>query len=452
MEPRRGEVVEGNFLDFNVLLAPSSQATGTRRISSWFLQLALLASALMVALWAQGCAKKSPLGGGARELSAFQASRAIRSGALGPSRLRWSKNLAPEVAGPYTPVEHSSVELHPQSGRLYVGTTYGKFYAFDASGALAFEAVMDAGIEAQAAVSPDGQEVYIGTDSGMVSAFRTSDGKLLWKRRVPGAVRQRPAIQGDALYVITAEESVAALSRAKGELLWVYRRELPEGFSIAAHAGLALHDDRIFTGFTDGVVVALRASDGQMVWERDTRDDSESGSEESSQRVADVDTTPLVVGDSVYVASFAQGLYALDISNGSVEWRDARMTGVVGIEALGSDVVLASAEQGIVRYALDRREVVWARPLQRGSPSPPCVVRQGGWILIGESRGSLLSLDSRNGREIGRVTLKYGFSSQPKESEGMAAVLSNGGLLMVLSTDVKRPQSQPTPYREGWSH
>ncbi|MBW2548107.1 MAG: PQQ-binding-like beta-propeller repeat protein, partial [Deltaproteobacteria bacterium] len=83
---------------------------------------------------------------------------------------------------------------------------------------------------------------------------------------------------------------------------------------------LLLEDGRLYAGFTDGAVAAINPADGRLFWEVETSVDVEIRPGNVPQFL-DVDTTPVLLQGTLYIASFTAGLYALDADSGTVEWR-----------------------------------------------------------------------------------------------------------------------------------
>lgn len=348
----------------------------------------------------------------------------------GPMRIRWTDRLTPEHEGAYLPVERAVARLDPAQNRIYVGSTAGQLYAFGATGGRIYRYDAGGAVESQPALDAERDELYFGTEQGDVHALRASDGELRWRDNVGGPIRQAPILSEDAVYVVTDSDRVAAYARDDGSPLWSYERAAPEGFSITEHAGLTLVDGKVLTGFTDGVVVALDATDGRVVWERDTA--VEVDTEDSARpRFVDVDTTPLVADDVVYVASFAGGLYALDRSSGTVLWHDSSLTGVVALASTSDYLVLSSADQGVVALGREDREVRWRHAIERGSPTAPTIA--GRQVLVGTSNGAFLALSIDSGRERGRFEAGHGFSARAAAEGGLGFVVSNGGSLFAFS-------------------
>ncbi|HJL14351.1 MAG TPA: PQQ-binding-like beta-propeller repeat protein [Sandaracinaceae bacterium LLY-WYZ-13_1] len=346
-------------------------------------------------------------------------------------QLRWRRQLTPDYEGAYVPVERSAPALDPSRDRIYVGTSAGQLLAMSSSGARIYGYEGGGGIMAQPALDVRNDELYVATEDGVVHRLRAEDGELVWRAEIGGAVSQPMILTEDALYLVTDDDSVVALDRDSGDALWRFRRDAPEGFYVSHHAGITLTDGRLLTATTSGVVVSLDPADGSLQWERDTSVELEPGPD-GTPRFADVDSTPLVMDDVVYVASYAGGMYALELASGTVRWRDEELTGIVSMEPASDRIlILSSGDLGVV--ALDRfdREILWRRQIPRGAPAEPLVARD--LVLFGETQGGFITLALQNGRELGRIETGHGFNARASVIDGRGFVLSNGGSLLAFA-------------------
>jgi outer membrane protein assembly factor BamB len=346
--------------------------------------------------------------------------------------VRWSRRLAPDFEGPYLPIERAVPALDPRNDRIYVGSSAGALWAFTGAGTQLWLYQAGGGIGSQPLVDPERDEIYVASDDGLLHAMVASTGAPRWRAEVGGAVGRPPVATADAIYLVTDADVVIAFDRATGEALWRYRRDAPEGFYVTEHAGIALSDTQLITGFTDGVVVALDPRDGSILWERDTTADLRTTSD--TIRFTDVDTTPVIDGETVYVASFAGGLYALERASGTVRWLREDLSGVVGIApAPGGLLILSSGDMGVVAVRREDGEPVWTTRVGRGAPTTPVIV--GDLIVVGESEGGLVTLSLGHGNEVGRIENGHGFAAPVEVASGLGAVVSNAGGLFVFSVN-----------------
>jgi len=347
----------------------------------------------------------------------------------GGFNVRWSKQLTDRSEARYLPLELSSAEFDGKRQRVYIGTTEGNLFAFAMNGQRLFFYEAGAQIESKAAVDGRTGEVYIPSVDGRVHAV-TVDGELKWKTKLIGTIRTQPVLSHDAVYIVAENDTVTALARDDGRILWTYDKEPVEEITIAGHAGLLLEGGRLYAGFTDGAVAAINPGDGRLFWEVETSVDIELRPGNVPQFL-DVDTTPVLLRGMLYIASFTAGLYALDAASGTVQWRDAEFQGVTGIAAAGRMLVISSARRGVSLLDLRTRKVQWEKAPERGAPTPP-IVTDKGTVIYGETQGSLLALSLSDGREIARAEGGAGFSATPSAKGSFGGAISNGGRFLCL--------------------
>ncbi len=349
--------------------------------------------------------------------------------------VRWSRSLQPAVEGidgRFLPIERAMAALDAEHDRIYVGSARGYFWAFTGTGSPVYMYQAGGAIGCQPYLDAEHDEIYFASDDGVVHALVASTGAVRWRAEIDGAVGRRPIATDDALFIATDADVVVAFTRDTGEALWRYRRDPPSGFYIAEHAGLTLEGRRLITGFTDGAVVSLDSHDGHVQWTRDTLADLPATVSTDVMRFTDVDTTPVVDNGTIYVASFAGGLYALDVNSGSVRWIRTELTGITGLAKAPDDMLIASSgDLGVVGIDRGTGDTLWRHRITRGAPTAPRVVDD--LVIIGETEGGLVSLLASNGHEVGRIENGHGFAAPVDVDQGLGAAISNAGGLFVFS-------------------
>jgi alcohol dehydrogenase (cytochrome c) len=83
-----------------------------------------------------------------------------------------------------------------------------------------------------------------------------------------------PIVNDGVMFVTTPLNQVLALDAANGDILWLYRRQIPPDYSLIhpTNRGVALYGDKVYMATLDAVVVALDAVTGDVVWERPVAD------------------------------------------------------------------------------------------------------------------------------------------------------------------------------------
>jgi alcohol dehydrogenase (cytochrome c) len=86
---------------------------------------------------------------------------------------------------------------------------------------------------------------------------------------------QAPPIVNDGImFVTTPQNQVLALDARSGDLLWRYKRELPEDLSQLhpTNRGVGLYEDKVYMATVDAHLVALDARTGKLVWDKKVED------------------------------------------------------------------------------------------------------------------------------------------------------------------------------------
>ena len=119
-----------------------------------------------------------------------------------------------------------------------------------------------------------------------------------------------------------------------------------------------LHDGIIYTGTTDGRVVAINASSQEELWSRPVVTQVAGGLACGPSTVADaLYTTPIVHGDLVYVGTYSGRVYALTVAQGAERWiypRTGSIGAIVASPVIADETIYVSSSDGTV-YALDVR-------------------------------------------------------------------------------------------------
>jgi len=79
-----------------------------------------------------------------------------------------------------------------------------------------------------------------------------------------------PIVNNGIMFVTTPQQQVIALNAKTGDVLWRYKKELPEDlFQLhPTNRGVGLYEDKVYIGTVDAHVVALDAKTGKVVWDK----------------------------------------------------------------------------------------------------------------------------------------------------------------------------------------
>ena len=201
------------------------------------------------------------------------------------------------------------------------------------------------------------------TTAGDLTAFRASDGKLVWRRELGAPLLGAPGPALDRLFLPLADNRLVAVLLATGETVWERKLAAP------ITALLALEDQLVFgTAAKDVMSVDLKRGRDRWTW----------------QLGGDMAGLPAADSRHIYFASRDNLLRAVDRKSGNLRWkadlasrpaggpltlRDLLVMPLVSSQIMGFDprtgksaaTASASGEIGITPYV--RRDVRQTMPL-----------------------------------------------------------------------------------------
>jgi outer membrane protein assembly factor BamB len=237
-----------------------------------------------------------------------------------------------------------------------------------------------------------GDLLFVGDDSGRVSALEVTSGETRWSFATGAPVRARPSLLGTTLYAHSDDGHLYALDPDTGAERW--RRSVGRGARVPPGtegsrydhyaSGVGAAGGLVYLGTSPGLVLALDPTSGEERW-RFVAGDTVSG-------------TPAVDRDRVFFGSFDGLVYALDAATGQEVWRYDTGAPVVSSPALHRGlVVVGSRSYDLLALDAATGELVWKHYYWFSWVESSVVVRDGiGYV--GSSDGQqLLAVDLATG-------------------------------------------------------
>jgi outer membrane protein assembly factor BamB len=238
--------------------------------------------------------------------------------------------------------------------RLIVSSTGGTVTALDRSdGHTIWQLRIDAKVESSPVVI--GQLAYFGATDGRLFAVNVGTGHIRWAYNTGGRINSSPSVWGRRICITTYAGSIFCLDRLTARKLWdVYiKRNFVQYESF--YASPSTDGRRLFTISRSGKVVAVRATDGQVLW---THELSSYGY-----------STPAVSRGRVFVGDFNGYLHCYDAATGNQIWQH-----YVGGRILGPAVVVgplvffSTLEKKTYAVRFSDGRLVWHTNIGKYSP------------------------------------------------------------------------------------
>jgi outer membrane protein assembly factor BamB len=211
-------------------------------------------------------------------------------------------------------------------------------YALDLSGNQRWK--VETGHALWARPTTDGKLVFQPSMDHHLYAIDIQSGKTAWETGdLGGAMVGSPTLSPNGvLYVGTFKAEVLALDASNGQMLW---SAPTKGW---VWSEILLDGDTLYFGDLDGYLFALNAADGAVRWQVQL--------DTSANRA--ISGAPVIVGDTLYVAAKNGNLYAVDVANGNVRWSKAFAGQFYSdIIQAGDNLLLAPIKMDAILLAVD---------------------------------------------------------------------------------------------------
>jgi outer membrane protein assembly factor BamB len=234
-----------------------------------------------------------------------------------------------------------------------------------------------------------GGTLYAVNNSGFAFALNARTGKKLWERRIGRLNASSPAYSRHRLYIVNLEPGhIVKLDAGTGRIIW--KRSLPG----RAESSPVVIGRTVYFGCEDGKLYAMSTGKGQVRW--------------ATQLGGPVKSAPAYYGGHLYVGDYGGHMNAVDAKSGKLLWQSGSLGPGFGgsgefysTPAVAFGRVYAGNNDGRV-YSYDIRDgtLAWTYSTGGYAYSGPAVAstkHSPPSVFIGSFDGNIYALDAKDG-------------------------------------------------------
>jgi outer membrane protein assembly factor BamB len=350
--------------------------------------------------------------------------------AITPTRtdqLAWSTQLGKTSRYDYTPIL--------EAGAIYAANAEGELAKFDVETGrqewrIKAEEVISGGVGA------GGGLVLVGTNRGNVIAYDVN-GKQVWKSQLSSEVLSAPRYSDGMVIVRSGDNHIYGLDAVDGSRKWVYERKVP-ALSLRSSAGIVVDGGAIYSGFSGGKMVAIRADNGRLLWEATVA--TPKGVNEI-ERIADITSLPVVEGPIVFAVAYQGRIAAVDRVNGKVYW-NRQISSYNGIDYENEKIYVSHTLGSLYSLNYETGRTFWRQGdlLNRRLTTP---LAMNDVIVVGDLEGYLHFINTEDGKFAARIKVddEPVMSLAAGQTSSQVIAATRGGGIYVVNVD---GQSLPT--------
>ena len=329
-----------------------------------------------------------------------------------------------------------------QGGQVYTLDSQSMVTAIDETGTILWQSELGKSSDALkdasgGGLAVGGTQLFVTTGFGTVVALDTASGAELWTQDLASYGGASPTVYDDVLYIAARDGAAWAIDISNGRIKW----QVAGPTVAASHTGgpgPAVSDKYAVFPFGTGDVLASFRKGGLRSWSSGL-----SGARLglASTQVRDLTGQPVIEGSSVYLASSAGRMAAVDLNTGLRIWT-AKQGSQGHILVAGGAVFAVSDAGNLIRLSKDDGALIWSTPLpkftEKSVKSRAKIhahygpILAGGRLILASSDGLIRQFNPADGTLITTVDLPSGAASAPIVVNGTLYVLSTKGDLLAF--------------------
>jgi outer membrane protein assembly factor BamB len=263
--------------------------------------------------------------------------------------------------------------------------------------------------------------LYATSGQGMVAAFNSADGKLLWKKNLAFPLRGSPRASADRVVITTIDNQSYGLSAKTGDILWNHRG-INETASVMNNVSATIISNDVLIPYSSGELFAVSLADGREHWSDSLMQNRQTL---ASSVFSGIGGDPLVEGSVVFITGNNGLTTALDMNQGRRLWQ-VQAGSINSPWLAGSDVFVLATDSNLLAIEKATGKVRWVtqlasfedmkskrRPITWRGP----VLTSSGLVVVSTS-GEMNFIDSATGSISSTVDIPDNIMTPPVVAGG----------------------------------
>ncbi len=283
-------------------------------------------------------------------------------------------------------------------------------------------------------------KLYVASGYRFVTQLDAATGKQAWKQNVTTPIHSAPTVAGGRVFVISTENELLTFDVATGQPGWTYQA-LVEPARILKASSPAVSGDTVVAAFASGEVVALRASNGNDLWQEAL---SRASRNNALSEIRDVAGRPVIYRGDVFAVSHSGVFTTTDLRTGQARW-SLPVIGVTSPLPVGDVVYVVSKAGQVICASRETGQVYWIRELnnqnlgkralkkERKQPtvwSTPLLASNQ--LIVASSKGVVQALDPKTGETKKTLDVKDAVLLGPIAVDGMVYIATDDANLIAI--------------------
>ncbi|MES2504118.1 MAG: PQQ-binding-like beta-propeller repeat protein [Myxococcota bacterium] len=242
--------------------------------------------------------------------------------------------------------------------------------------------------------------LLVGTNQGSVIKFDIDTWNPVWQQKLGSELTNPIVTNGNKAYVVSGVGTLHALDLETGELLWE-KRHTANTLGLSMKSNPLIAGDKLVLGSDSGKLEFLDLASGAALFSLNLGD--------TKKPYPGIVADPVAIGSNqIAVASFNQGVFALDATTGAIRWSVPHLPNITRL-ALSDKSLIAAGPRYVYAIDLASQKILWKFDFKKGSPNR--LIVKNGAVYLGSDSAALYVLNAASGRPLSNLGSGLGFAA-----------------------------------------
>lgn len=295
-------------------------------------------------------------------------------------------------------------------------------------------------------VAWSGGKLYVASGFRFVAQVDPATGEVGWRRETGSPIHGAPIVTHNRVFVVSTDNELLTFDTATGTPGWTYQA-LVEPARILASSSPAAAGDTVIGAFASGEVVALRAANGNDLWNNTL---SKASRTSALSEIRDVAGRPVIYEGDVYAASHSGVFAATDLRTGQARW-SLPVASITSPWPAGDVVYVVSQAGEVICVSRSNGQVYWIKDLNEGTEAKKGTffglgkkedkggrtlyfgpVLAGERLVVASSDGRAIALNPKTGDVLKTLNVGAPVLIAPIAAGGMIYIVTDEGSLVAI--------------------
>ena len=275
-------------------------------------------------------------------------------------------------------------------------------------------------------------KLYVSSGFREVVQLDARTGAIGWRAPVEAPLHSAPTVYGGRVFVADVNDEMLAFDAATGTQDWTYQA-LTEPARILAASSAAIDNDTLVGSFASGELVALRAANGNELWNASL---SKASRTNALSEIRDIAGRPVIYKTDVFAVSHSDVFAAVDLRTGVARWT-LPVSATTTPWAAGDVVYVVDQAGEVICVSRDSGQVYWIHDLNAGAKkkrraiwSSPVLASNR--LIVVSSKGNAVALNPKTGAALSMLRLGSDALIGPIAVGGMVYVVTEAADLIAI--------------------